>query len=110
MSEPANPNPFDLSALLAFYAEAGVSDALADEAPDRFDEGRTAPAQAAPRRPEPAAAPPTPPPTVRDSTPGGLDVSAVPSRPPPSAAVPDGAQAALARELARSATSLEALR
>jgi DNA polymerase len=112
MSEPADPRPFELRTLLAFYAEAGVSDALADEAPDRFAVGPAVPAQAAARLPpaQPASRPTGGHMPSGQDAPGGLDVSAVPSRPPPPAAVPDGAQAALARELARSAGSLEALR
>lgn len=119
---PSAADPHDLRALLAFYAEAGVGDALSDAAPDRF--ALPAPAQAVareasdrsvntppPDRPRfPAAADRPAAEPAPQETPSGLDVTHVPSRPPPPVAVPDGAQAALARDLARSATSLEALR
>ncbi len=77
-----------LRELLAFYAEAGVYDAVLDEAVDRFS------------IPEEAPKPRTPPP------PAPAPAAARPAQP----AVPDGAQAALARDLARQAETLDALR
>lgn len=98
----------DLADLLAFYASAGVDEALEDvpvnrfaEAPPRQAERAPAPPQA-PRENGPSQAPPSGP---------RLDASAVPDAPVrQSATVPDEAQAALARQLARSATTLEELR
>lgn len=102
----AAPDPFsDLNALLAFYAEAGADDPLTDEPVNRFvqtasraDTPRTAsnaPAQQRePKRTiQPVVAQPSPPP-----------------RRPTVATVPDEQQAAMARQLAASATSLEELR
>jgi DNA polymerase len=103
-----------LRELLAFYAEAGVDECLLDEPADRFAESAQA-RQAGPASPPEQAA-------RREETARSPDESRAPrksflpdSRPvvaprPQAAAVPDGAQAALARELARSATSLEELR
>lgn len=94
---------YDLRELLAFYASAGVDDALCDEPVDRFSESArpaaaaqpAAPAQAAPSERPRRAASEAPPP---------------PQRPQPQAKVPDEGQAALARELAAKASSLEELR
>jgi DNA polymerase len=92
-----------LRELLHFYADAGVDEALEDAPVDRFAQSR------AMARPTPAAA----------DVPAGEASAAVPSRPaaprapaaasPLPAAVPDEAQAARARELARQAPTLEAL-
>lgn len=103
-----------LHELLAFYAEAGAYDALSEEPANRFAE-RAAPAQA----PQPQA-------TARQLADGNLgseqQSAAMPraslasrSAPPPprpavTATVPDEAQAALARELAARANTLEELR
>ncbi|CAM5501841.1 DNA polymerase [Aquamicrobium terrae] len=89
-------NAIDTRALLAFYAEAGVDEAL-DEAPvNRF-------AEAAPQPSPPAAA-----------QPAAARAAAVPiaqaAPRPAQAAVPDEAQAALARQLAAGAATLEELR
>lgn len=91
----------DIEALLRFYADAGYSDALDEAAHDRFAESvkRTMPRAAAaqstaapsrPAAPAPVAAAPTP-------------LAAQPT-------IPAEAQAARARELARSASSLDELR
>ncbi|MEQ1950682.1 uracil-DNA glycosylase [Mesorhizobium sp. CN2-181] len=104
-----------LRELLAFYAEAGVDEALLDEPADRFAESAEAKnRQAGAARPmDPAR---------REETSGKAgevraprksflpDSQPVAAPRPQAAAVPDGAQAALARELARSAASLEELR
>lgn len=97
-ADPAIP-PIDLADLLRFYADAGVDEALLDEPADRFAETATAmpPVRAPQTAPEPARGPATTP-------------SPAPPRPAPSMAVPDEAQAAKARELARQAGSLEELR
>lgn len=93
-ADPKQP-PAGLADLLRFYAEAGVDEALSEEAADRFAEPAAA-SRRTPPQPErkPAAAPdPTPP------------------RPAaPAVAVPDEAQAGRARELAREARSLDELR
>ncbi|MEO3998584.1 uracil-DNA glycosylase [Mesorhizobium sp. CAU 1732] len=93
----------DVRELLRFYADAGVDEALLDEPVDRFAESHAATAARAPaaetntasqterwRRTEPAPAP----------------------RPaaPPTLSVPDEAQAARARDMAREAASLDELR
>jgi DNA polymerase len=91
----------DLRDLLRFYAEAGVDEALSEEPIDRFEETAAA-MQARQERPAPAAPSPAP----------RFEAPAPPSPPRPSApaAIPDEAQAARARELAREAKSLEELR
>lgn len=94
----------DLADLLRFYAEAGVDEAMGDEAVDRFAEAAS-PAIAAPASPVPTSSPPARRP----------DAAAQPANPAsplaaPALAVPDEAQAARAREMAREAASLEQLR
>lgn len=87
------PSP-DLAELLRFYAQAGVDEALSEEAVDRFAESSMRPAP----QPQPQSQPP------------------ITTRPDParhaatSAALPDEAQAARARELARQAATLDELR
>ncbi|MBZ9694740.1 MULTISPECIES: uracil-DNA glycosylase family protein [unclassified Mesorhizobium] len=108
MTAASPNNPVDLADLLAFYASAGVDEALEDAPVNRFAEAVPKPAErtpaAAPREskvPEPAAGPPR------------LDGRALPDAPaprPPTSAVPDEAQAALARQLAMTATTLDELR
>ncbi|TPK22262.1 uracil-DNA glycosylase [Mesorhizobium sp. B2-5-9] len=108
MTAASPNNPVDLADLLAFYASAGVDEALEDASVNRFAEAVPKPAErtpaAAPREgkvPEPAAGPPR------------LDGRSVPDAPaprPPTSAVPDEAQAALARQLAMTATTLDELR
>lgn len=92
-ADPKHP-PADIGDLLRFYAEAGVDEALLEEPVDRFAEAAAPPpARAAPpRSASQDAQPPSPP------------------RPAPTMAVPDEAQAARARELARQARTLEELR
>lgn len=109
--------PPDLRELLLFYADAGVDEALGDCPVDRFAESaplrRNAGASggalrqdgASPRGGEVQAGQPSSAPPAR-----GSRVLPPPARPEPAAAVPDEAQAARARELARSAASMEELR
>jgi uracil-DNA glycosylase family 4 len=119
--------PADIAELLAFYASAGVDEALEDAPVNRFTGAKPKQAE---REPAPAA--PAPAASVRESrreerpAPGlvsdripertaplsGLDASGVPDAPlrPAAAAVPDEAQALLARQLAASASTLEELR
>ncbi len=112
MTEPKEPLP-DIGDLLRFYAEAGVDEALDDVAPNRFQQSAARKASAASQAAAPDAGPglqqpPLPPETPRP------EIRNAPDAPPPSrpqtAAVPDGAQAALAREAASKARSLPELR
>lgn len=108
----ASPNNRpDLQDLLAFYAEAGVDEPLDDEPVDRFR-------QSAPKQ-QPATSPPAG--TARTerealrseaapSAAGSRQSAAQPARPNATAAVPDEAQAMLARGLAAKASNLEELR
>jgi DNA polymerase len=106
----------DLRDLLAFYAEAGVDEALLDEPVDRFAQGPQATGRAAaePRgaRGEKSAGQAGPPPREPDRTRDAAAAATPESGAyrPSVASVPDGSQAALARELAREAQSLDALR
>jgi len=105
--------PADLHALLAFYVEAGV-DAVLDEAPvDRFT--AEAPSPRAPQAPVDGA--PFPPPAAAPKTraplnrPGHGVANAQAGQPPPLAAPPAPDVAIMAaRDAARGATSLDALR
>lgn len=96
------PTPLSLRELLHFYADAGADEALLEEPVDRFAEAREAVAARAVQSERPV--------------PPHASAQAVQNRaaPPPAAlapaAVPDEAQAARARELARQAESMEALR
>ncbi|WP_312794063.1 uracil-DNA glycosylase [Tianweitania sp.] len=94
----------DIEALLRFYADAGYSDALDDEPHDRFAESAK---RVMPRGDTPAAAP-----SSRPSAPKAAPVPAAPiaAAPLSQPTIPAEAQAARARELARSAASLEELR
>jgi uracil-DNA glycosylase len=89
-----NSRPASLSDLLHFYAEAGVDWPVGNDVHDRFAEAEiarpTQPPRTAPVRNAPDASQPAP---IR-----------------PAATVPDEAQAARARELAREAGSLDELR
>lgn len=88
-----------LTALLAFYAEAGVDVALADAPVDRFAESRTEPARERPAR----AAPP--------SAPAARAAPAAPAAPRADSAPPPPDQAAAdARAAAAAAPDLETLR
>ena len=92
-----------LRELLAFYREAGADDALVEAAPDRFAQSTVnAPRQAEAPAGERAAGPAGR--GSRAAPPSGL------ARAAPPVAVPDGAQAALARTRAATASSLEELR
>ncbi|BBD36899.1 uracil-DNA glycosylase [Aminobacter sp. NyZ550] len=102
MASLSGNEPPDLRDLLAFYAAAGVDDALVDDPIDRFAENAqqrlAASRQLADRAaeaPRPGAAPATAPPQPR---------------PAAVAAVPDEAQAAAARELASKAATLDELK
>jgi uracil-DNA glycosylase family 4 len=89
--------------LLAFYAQAGVDDALVDEPIDRFaaSEARSAPPA---RQPDAARASAPEPRTLEQRPP------AVFAAPKTSVAVPDEGQIALARQRAATAATLDELR
>jgi uracil-DNA glycosylase family 4 len=93
----------DVRELLRFYADAGVDEALLDEPVDRFAESQVAAASRAPA-PETSAAGQTERP--RRSEPAQAPRPAA----PPTLSVPDEAQAARARDMAREAASLDELR
>jgi uracil-DNA glycosylase family 4 len=96
----------DLRDLLAFYAAAGVDDALVDDPIDRFAES-AAQRQAAPARQAPQAAQAG---EGGASRPGADRSAPPPPQRPAVAAVPDEVQAAAARELASKAASLDELK
>ncbi|WFP62057.1 uracil-DNA glycosylase family protein [Mesorhizobium sp. WSM4904] len=126
MTAASPNNPIDIAELLAFYAGAGVDEALEDAPVNRFAEARPkqaerAPAPVAPvreKRPqERGAAEPSLDAGRASARPApslGLDASGIPDAParpmPATAAVPDEAQALLARQLAASASTLDELR
>ncbi|MBS3650770.1 uracil-DNA glycosylase [Pseudaminobacter sp. 19-2017] len=102
-----------LRELLAFYAEAGVDEAVSETPIDRFAETEQDKAQRAASVAKPTT--PATPGSDRGRAAPSLARTAAPPAPSPAqrpqtAAVPDGSQAALARELARSASTLEELR
>ena len=126
MTAASQNTPAEIAELLAFYASAGVDEALEDTPINRF-------AEIKPKQPERAPAPtaagsesrpqerPAAQPgfdsgraTERPLPLPGLDASKVPDAParttPAAAAVPDEAQALLARKMAASASTLEELR
>ncbi|PTE09380.1 uracil-DNA glycosylase [Mesorhizobium helmanticense] len=110
MTAASPNNPIDIADLLAFYASAGVDDALEDEPVNRLAEAVQKPSERAPVAATPARESAPPPPE-----PSRPDMSRLPDAPPArapsaSATVPDEAQAALARQLAATAASLDELR
>jgi uracil-DNA glycosylase len=122
LSLPAmNADPADLRAILAFYVEAGVDAVLQEEPVDRF--AADARPAAAPQ-PEASPAPDPAPRSASDAAArpartsllaggGGANLSRATAVPPqPVAEAPPSADAAImaARELARSAASLDDLR
>lgn len=105
-SSPIHEQP-GLRELLAFYSEAGVYEALVDEPVDRFSEI----AQAGPgQEPRMSAAPENRGAPAADRLRAAAQRPAPPPAPAASAAVPDEAQVALARELAARASTLDELR
>ena len=106
MTAPNLDHGADLYGLLAFYADAGVDEALSDEPIDRFAEARqavnAAPIAAAQASEATAPTRAAPAPAARSAPP--------PMPAQPSASVPDEAQAALARQLAAQASTLDELR
>lgn len=121
MTAASSHTPVDIAELLAFYASAGVDEALEDSPINRFAEARPKPIERAPtpaREARPEARPAVVPEPYAGGTAEplpaspGLDVSRIPDAPtrPMTASVPDEAQALLARQLAASAATLEELR
>jgi DNA polymerase len=98
--------------ILRFLAEAGADEALDEVAPNRFlDSSRRVAGQGSPKPPEEsAAAPATSRETANSAQPDTDREPMGRAFRPPAAAVPDEAQAALAREAARQAQSLDELR
>ncbi|WP_295813574.1 uracil-DNA glycosylase, partial [uncultured Nitratireductor sp.] len=88
-----------LREILAFYADAGVDEPLMEEAADRFEETRLEAEKRAARRQ-------TAPQKVAPSTQKQTPVAPRSQK----ASIPDDAQAARAREIARSAQTLDDLR
>jgi uracil-DNA glycosylase family 4 len=107
----ASPNNRpDIADLLAFYASVGVDEALEDQPVNRFAEVAPKPVERAPTA-APSGDTAAPQRSASMSRPEAGDR---PNAPPvarvTSAAVPDEAQAALARQLATTATTLDELR
>ncbi|MEP6564890.1 MAG: uracil-DNA glycosylase [Mesorhizobium sp.] len=109
MTAASPSNRPDIADLLAFYASAGVDEALEEQPVNRF-------AEAAPKSPEraPVAAAPASEaaPLPRSTSLSRGEASSLPDAPArvPAATVPDEAQAALARQLAATAKTLDELR
>jgi DNA polymerase len=97
-------DPIDLADLLGFYKDAGVDEPLLDEPQNRFAATAAQPAA------EPGAQPSGRESLLRGQAGAPSPEAAAPAVRPPPATVPDGAQVALARELARSARTLDELR
>ncbi|WP_434721824.1 uracil-DNA glycosylase [Mesorhizobium sp. RIZ17] len=127
MTAASPRTPAEIAELLAFYASAGVDEALEDAPINRFAEAvaksaERRPAERAPAAPRREARPESPTTPERAPEPAktpnppaplsGLDASNIPDAPArvPAAAVPDEAQAAAARQLAARATTLDELR
>lgn len=112
MTSIARQDPPGLAELFAFYAEAGAYDALTEEPVDRFAEGARLAQPAQPPAQDGARQSPVsePAPSATPRTPFRDQQASPTPRPAATAAVPDEAQAALARELAAKAATLEELR
>ncbi|RWM98867.1 MAG: uracil-DNA glycosylase [Mesorhizobium sp.] len=126
MTAASPNNPIDIAELLAFYASAGVDEALEDTPVNRFAEAKPkqaerAPAQAATARESMPLERPASEPGLeagraaeRPAASTGLDASQVPDAPRrptlTTATVPDEGQIKLARQLAASASTLDELR
>ena len=98
-TDPNSRTP-DLADLLRFYAEAGVDEALGEAPVNRFEEAQATPAAPAVARKQ-----------APEADAGRNQPPAPPAPPAQQAlALPDEAQAAMAREMAREARSLDELR
>jgi DNA polymerase len=106
-----DPRKDSLRELLAFYAEAGVDDALVDEAPNRFQASAARVSrlggETAAKRPEGIDAAARQPPAI---PPGGFAPTFPARGRDAPAAVPDEGQVALARQRAATAATLDELR
>ncbi|MBL8579030.1 MAG: uracil-DNA glycosylase [Mesorhizobium sp.] len=109
MNFPTEKDNVGLRELLAFYAEAGVDEALTDEATDRFAAFETrasaAPATRMAERIQPSQAD-----AARDQNAGRQPIKASGSAPAAQVAVPDEGQVALARQQAAASATLDELR
>lgn len=112
MSAASPINRSDLADLLAFYASAGVDEALEEAPVNRFAETAQKPPERMPGATAPAGETPAPRSPAQPPRPDmGRLPDAASARPPSaSATVPDEAQAALARQLAVTAANLDELR
>lgn len=108
MTAVSSSSRIDLGDLLAFYADAGVDEALNDEPIDRFAQ-TAATSQASAPKPTDFSQEAGRRPAAANSAPSGPAVVR-PAVSPQPMAVPDQAQAAAARALAGSATTLDELR
>ncbi|HEX2255363.1 MAG TPA: uracil-DNA glycosylase, partial [Afifellaceae bacterium] len=108
----ASPSREELHAILAFYREAGVDVCLSEAPIDRFDESRQeAEARRRPaERPEAADVSAVRQPIANPQTVPAEPRLAAPTAPGPALAVPSETAVMAAREAARGAESLEALR
>jgi len=110
MTAARQPDPTRLLEFLQFYKDAGVDEPLEEEPVNRFAENAPSAAGQSAEEPQHAPAPENGP----DRRPAATAPAVARTREdtglrPPAAAVPDEAQAARARELARQARSLEEL-
>ncbi|UVK44523.1 uracil-DNA glycosylase [Mesorhizobium sp. AR07] len=105
----ASPNNRpDIADLLAFYASAGVDEALEDQPVNRFADPKPVERAVAPSGD--AATPPRSTSVSRAEASDRANAPPAARAPSVTATVPDGAQAALARQLATTATTLDELR
>jgi DNA polymerase len=116
MAPDADNPPASLRELLHFYADAGADEALGEETTDWFTHDAAArppavagdrPAEAQPQQTAAAASSPR---NERSLARPGLSPERTETTRPQPTAVPDGAQVARARELAREARTLDELR
>lgn len=113
MTAVSRDNRPDIADLLAFYASAGVDEALEEEPVNRFAEAASKPAERAPATVTPTGGSAALPRSTSVSRaemgerPGAAPVARAQSA---TATVPDEQQAALARQLATRAASLDELR
>ncbi|TJW42655.1 MAG: uracil-DNA glycosylase [Mesorhizobium sp.] len=110
MTAVSRNNRPDLRDLLAFYASAGVDEALEDEPVNRFAEAPSKPPERAAPPIAESAAPQRSTSVSRAEISDRLNAAPAMRAPTAPATVPDEAQAALARQLATTAASLDELR
>ncbi|RUW62410.1 uracil-DNA glycosylase [Mesorhizobium sp. M7A.F.Ca.US.008.03.1.1] len=111
MTAASPTNRPDIADLLAFYASVGVDEALEDQPVNRFAEAAPKPMERAPTAaPSGDSAAPQRSASMSRSETGDRPSAPPVARPSATTAVPDEAQAALARQLATTATTLDELR